>query len=131
MVDFKIVLSDPKTGRAYNIDATGAAAGAFIGKRVGDEVEGGVLGLGGYTVEITGGSDKTGIPARKDLPGSARRRLLLSEGTGCHPPRKGERRRKSVRGGEINPDFVQINAVVKKYGEKPLNEYFEQAEAAE
>jgi small subunit ribosomal protein S6e len=131
MVDFKVVLADPNTGRSYKIDATGPAAGTFIGKRIGDEVEAGALGLGGYTLEITGGTDKTGIPARRDLPGPARRRLLLSESTGFHPTQDGERRRKSVRGSEINVDFVQINAKVKQYGEKPLNAYFEQPEAAE
>ncbi len=131
MVDFKIVLSDPKSGRSYKIDATGAAAGAFVGKSIGETVNGNVLGLNGYTVEITGGTDKTGIPARRDLPGSGRRRILLSEGTGFHPVYDGERRRKSVRGSEISPDFVQINAIVKTYGEKTLAEFFEQPEAAE
>ncbi len=130
MVDFKIVLSDPKSGRSYKIDATGAAAGAFVGKSIGEAVNGNVLGLNGYTVEITGGTDKTGIPARRDLPGSGRRRLLLSEGTGFHPVYDGERRRKSVRGSEISADIVQINAIVKAYGEKPLAEYFEQPQEA-
>jgi small subunit ribosomal protein S6e len=130
MVDFKIVLSDPQSGRSYKIDATGAAAGAFVGKNIGEAVNGNVLGLNGYTVEITGGTDKTGIPARRDLPGSGRRRLLLSEGTGFHPVYDGERRRKSVRGSEISADIVQINAIVKTYGEKPLAEYFEQPQEA-
>jgi len=69
MVDFKIILSDPDTGRSYKIDATGPAAGALIGKRIGDEIDGGVFGLAGYTIKITGGTDRTGIPARRDLPG--------------------------------------------------------------
>ncbi|KUG19573.1 MAG: 30S ribosomal protein S6e [Methanomicrobiaceae archaeon] len=131
MVDFKIVLSDPQSGRSYKIDATGPAAGAFVGKRIGAEMDAGVLGLPGYVIEITGGTDRTGIPARRDLPGSGRRRLLLSAGTGFSPKYSGERRRKSVRGNEISADFVQINARVKEYGEKPLNEYFEKAEPAE
>ena len=130
MADFKIILSDPATGRSYKVDATGPTAGALIGKRIGDEIDGGVLGLAGYTIRITGGTDKTGIPARRDLPGSARRRLLLSEGVGFHPVMHGERRRKSVRGNEISADFVQINAAVMKSGAKPLAEYFSQPEAA-
>ncbi|WP_332450431.1 30S ribosomal protein S6e [Methanoculleus sp.] len=130
MADFKIILSDPETGHAYKIDATGPAAGALIGKRIGDEIDGGVFGLAGYTIRITGGTDKTGIPARRDLPGPARRRLLLSEGVGFHPVMDGERRRKSVRGNEISADFVQINAAVKQSGAKPLAEYFSQPEAA-
>ncbi len=131
MVDFKVVLSDPNSGRSYKIDATGAVAGALVGKRIGESIDGNALGLAGYTVEITGGTDKTGIPARRDLPGSGRKRLLLSESTGFHPTYDGERRRKSIRGGEINQDFVQINAIVKTYGEKSLQDYFGPKEAAE
>lgn len=130
MVDFKIILSDPDTGRSYKIDATGPAAGALIGKRIGDEIDGGVFGLAGYTIKITGGTDRTGIPARRDLPGPARRRILLSEGVGFHPIMEGQRRRKSVRGNEISADFVQINAAVKQRGAKPLPEYFEEPKAA-
>ncbi|KAF5040113.1 Ribosomal protein S6e [anaerobic digester metagenome] len=130
MADFKIILSDPGTGRSYKIDATGPAAGALIGKRIGDEIDGSVLGLPGYTIRLTGGTDKTGIPARRDLPGPARRRLLLSRGVGFHPVMEGERRRKSVRGREISADFVQINAAVAQSGAKPLAEYFSQPVAA-
>ncbi len=39
MVDLKVVVSDPKTGRAYNVDATGGAAGSIVGKRIGDEID--------------------------------------------------------------------------------------------
>ncbi|MFA5613368.1 MAG: 30S ribosomal protein S6e [Methanoculleus sp.] len=130
MVDFKIILSDPETGRSYKIDATGPAAGSLIGKRIGEEIDGGAFGLAGYTIKLTGGTDRTGIPARRDLPGAARRRILLSEGVGFHPVVEGQRRRKSVRGNEIGPDFVQINAVVKQRGAKSLTEYFEEPKAA-
>ena len=130
MVAFKIILSDPETGRSYKIDATGPAAGSLIGKRIGEEIDGGAFGLAGYTIKLTGGTDRTGIPARRDLPGAARRRILLSEGVGFHPVVEGQRRRKSVRGNEIGPDFVQINAVVKQRGAKSLTEYFEEPKAA-
>ena len=45
MADLKVVLSDPQTGKAYNIDATGAAAGAIIGKTIGTEIDGTPFGL--------------------------------------------------------------------------------------
>src|SRR5512137_213555 len=128
MVDFKLVLSDTKAGRAYNVSVSGGAASAFLGKRVGDEVDGGSVGLGGYRMKISGGSDRNGNPMRGDLPGMARKRLLLSGGIGFHPRLEGERRRKTVRGNEITPDFVQVNAVVSAYGEKPLPEYFKKEE---
>jgi small subunit ribosomal protein S6e len=128
MVDFKLVLSDTKDGRAYNVSVSGGSANAFIGKRIGDEVDGGPVGLGGYRMKITGGSDRNGNPMRRDLPGMARKRLLLSGGIGFHPRLEGERRRKTVRGNEITPDFVQVNAAVSAYGEKPLGEYFKKGE---
>ena len=128
MVDFKLVLSDAKDGRAYNVSVSGGSANAFLGKRFGDEVDGGPVGLGGYKMKITGGSDRNGNPMRGDLPGMVRKRILLSGGVGFHPRLDGERRRKMARGNEITPEFVQINAVVSAYGEKPLGEYFRKGE---
>ena len=122
MVEFKVVVSDPKTGRAYNVDATGGAAGAIVGKRIGDEVDAGSLGLAGYKIKITGASDRTGTTAKKSIPGAGKKKLLLAGGIGFHPVMDGERRRKAVRANEITQDFVQINALVTTYGEKTLDE---------
>jgi len=124
MVEFKIVVSDPKTGRAFNVDASGGAAGSIVGKRIGDEFDAGMLGLAGYKILITGASDRTGTTAKKGLPGAGRKKLLLSGGIGFHPKMDGERRRKMIRSNEITQDFVQINARVTAYGEKPLDELF-------
>ncbi len=124
MVEFKIVVSDPKTGRAYNVDASGGAAGSIVGKRIGDEFDAGTLGLAGYKILITGASDRTGTTAKKGLPGAGRKKLLLAGGIGFHPKMDGERRRKMIRSNEITQDFVQINARVTAYGEKPLDELF-------
>ena len=131
MVDFKIVLSDPSTGKAYNIDASGAGAGSFIGKRIGDMIDATTLGFEGYSIKITGASDRNGTPARKSLPIAGRRKILMSGGIGFHPRTEGERRRKMLRGAEITQDFVQINTVVSKPGSKNLSEYFVQPEVAE
>jgi small subunit ribosomal protein S6e len=128
MVDFKVVVSDPKTGRAYNVDATGGAAGAIVGKRIGDEFDAGSIGLAGYKIKITGASDRTGTTAKKGIPGAGRRKLLLAGGIGFHPVMDGERRRKTVRANEITQDFVQINALVTTYGEKTLDELFPKVE---
>ena len=130
MAEFKVVLSDPRDGASYKVAATGGVANAFIGKSIGDEISGDALGFAGYTLQITGGTDKTGIPARKDLPGAGRRRLLLSRSVGFSPTYQGERRRKSIRAAEITGDFVQINAKVTGYGTKTLKEYFAPPEAA-
>lgn len=128
MVEFKVVVSDPKTGRAYNVDASGGAAGAIVGKSIGDEVDAGSLGLSGYKLKITGASDRTGTTAKKGIPGAGRRKLLLAGGIGFNPVMDGERRRKTVRASEITQDFVQINAQVTAYGEKTLDELFPKVE---
>ncbi len=129
MVDFKVVLSDPKTGLSYKIDATGAAAGALLGKKIGTEVDGAPFGLNGYKITITGGSDKTGTPARPDLPGNDRRNLLITDGFGFNAAHNGERRRKGQRGNEVAADFVQVNAKITVYGEKSVAEIFTPAAA--
>lgn len=131
MADFKVVLSDPQDGLSYKVEATGGMAGAFMGKSVGDIISGDALGFPGYQIAITGATDKTGIPARKDLPGLGRRKILLANGVGFKPTYHGQRRRMSVRSAEINGDFVQINAKVVEYGEKSLKDYFAPAEEAE
>lgn len=131
MAEFKIVLSDQKTGRAYKVDVSGGAAGALIGKRIGDEIDAGSMGLQGYRMEITGGSDRNGTPAKRNLPAAGRRRLLLSGGAGFKPVMEGQRRRKTLRGNEITADFVQINARVTSYGDKALDEYFVKPAAEE
>lgn len=131
MVDFKVVLSDPRTGQSYRIEASGGAAGALMGKRIGEVVDGDPFGLKGYAIQITGATDRTGVPARRDLPGSGRRRLLLSRGVGFNPTHEGERRRKSIRGNEISSDMVQINAKVAEYGGTSLARIFGGEEAEE
>jgi len=124
MAEFKVVVADPKTGRAVNVDVSGGAAGALVGKKIGDEVDAGPLGLAGYKMKITGGSDRTGIPANASLPGAGRRKLLVAGGIGYHPKMEGQRRRKMLRSKEITADFVQVNTMVTAYGEKALDEIF-------
>jgi len=126
----QIVISDSKTGKAYRLEGKDSEATAlFIGKRIGTVVDADILGLGGYALEITGGSDKQGTPMRKDVTGPVRKRLLLTDPAGYQPKEQGKRRRKSVRGNEISAEISQINVVVKEFGRKPLDEIFAKAGA--
>jgi small subunit ribosomal protein S6e len=122
MADFKLVVSDPKTGKAYNIDIAGPKTVKFVGKAIGTEIDGEAAGLAGYTLVITGGSDKDGVPMRRDLPGQVRRKILVAGGIGYHPKMDGMRKRKTLRGNEVSSDLVQVNAAVKAYGDKPIEE---------
>ncbi len=131
MVDFRVVVSDGKTAQAYQIAVTGPAANKFIGKNIGETVSGDAVGLAGYTIKLTGGTDKDGFPMRPDLPGPGRRKILLASGVGYHPKADGVKKRKSMRGREISSDTAQINAVIVEYGQKPLSEVFPKKEASE
>ena len=84
MVEYKAVINDVKTGRSYNVVVTGHHANSLNGKSVGEVVDGIFVGLPGYKLKITGGSDGNGTPMRKDLPGNRRRKLLLAESLGFH-----------------------------------------------
>src|SRR5512136_1105105 len=102
MVEFKAVISDPKTGKTYSRTIAGHYASALVGKKIGDDVDGLFVSLPGYKLKITGGSDKDGFPMRRDLPGPRRRPVLVSGGTGFHPERGGVRRRKNLRGNTVS-----------------------------
>ncbi len=115
----KFVVSDPKTRRAWQIERT---AEFLYGKKIGDKFDGSLIGLPGYILEITGGTDKDGFPMRSDLEGTVRKRLLLSSGPGYKPEKRGIRKRKMVRGNVIAEDIAQINCKVIAYGDKPLEE---------
>jgi len=128
-MEFKVVISDPKTGRAYQKVISGANANRLIGKQVGDVINGTLVELPpDYELQITGGSDKDGFPIRPDIPGTVRKKILLSGGVGYRPKRKGMRKRKTVRGRVISRDIVQINTKVVKHGKIPLEEYFKEKE---
>ncbi len=128
MVDFRVVVSDSKTAQAHQVVVSGAAANKFIGKNIGETISGDTVGLAGYTIKITGGTDKDGFPMRGDLPGPGRRKILVAGGVGYHPKAEGVRRRKSMRGHEISSDISQINTLIVEYGQKPLSEIFPKKE---
>ncbi len=112
MVEFKVVVADPDSGETVQREIDGQDANRFLGREIGDEVDGGAVGVDGFTVEITGGSDETGRPMRSDVSGTRLKELLLEGGVGFDPSRDGERKRITVRGREIDDDIAQINASV-------------------
>jgi len=122
MVEFKVVVNDTKNGKSHNILVSGHHANSLIGKKISDEVDGIFVSLPGYKLQITGGTNKDGFPMRADLPGTSRRKLLLSKGLGYKPKENGKRKKKSLRGNTINPDIVQINMKVIKHSTKPIED---------
>ena len=69
-----------------------------------------------------GGSDKDGVPMRSNVHGGVRRAVVLSGGAGFKPKKKGERKRKTVRGNIITDEIVQINIKIteRPAGAKPV-----------
>ncbi len=130
MANFKIVISDPKNRKAFQKEIEQKASG-FMGKRIGEKVRGDGLGLQGYEFQVTGGSDAQGFPMRKDFEGIARKKVILSRGTGFRTTVSGQRKRKSVRGNTISPAIAQINAKIVTYGSKPIEELAGKAEKKE
>lgn len=100
----------------------------LTGKQIGEEFDGGIVGLEGYTLEITGGSDKDGFPMRESIEGTVRRKVLLKKGAGINEQEDGVRRRKSIRGNTISEEIQQLNTTVAEEGSKSVEELLNQEE---
>ena len=120
MAEFQAIISDPRQSRAYNRTLSESDSSALIGRSIGDEIDGIFVSLPGYRLQITGGSDGSGVPMRPGLAGGRRQRMLLNRSTGFHPQRPGQRRRKMVRGKELSPEITQLNLKIVEYGPKPV-----------
>ena len=116
MAKFKIIVADPETGKSQSMELEETQAATLIGMKLGEVMDGSAVKLSGYTLKITGGSDKDGFPMRPNIHGGVRVGAILSEGVGFHPSKPGERRRKTLRGNVITESIVQINM---KIVEKP------------
>lgn len=93
----------------------------FEGMKIGDIINGGLIGFPNYEFKITGGSDASGFPMRKDVHGPVKKKILVAKkGIGYKPTRKGQKKRKTVRGNEITYDMTLINLLVSKYGDAEL-----------
>ena len=124
MAKFKIIISDSETGKSKSVELEGPKAVPLIGLKLGEAVDGSVVGASGGKLQITGGSDKDGFPMRQNVHGGVRIGIILAGGVGFHPHRKGERRRKNVRGNIITEEIVQINMKTAK--PKPVKAKVEQ-----
>lgn len=113
-------------GETHQIEVEEASQ--LAGRKIGEEFEGGLIGLEGYILEITGGSDEDGFPMRESLEGPQRRRVILSEGPGIDEEREGVRKRKSVRGNQVSENIQQLNTRVVESGSEPLEELLSEDE---
>ncbi|MDR0912488.1 MAG: 30S ribosomal protein S6e [Methanobrevibacter sp.] len=117
---FKVVVSDKE--KSYQLESDDSVNRQFVGLTIGDTFNGTLVGLDGYTLKITGGSDKNGFPMKKDIDGQRRIKSLLTGGIGYKPKADGVKRRKTIRGNMISDDIVQINTIVDVAGNKTIDE---------
>lgn len=118
----KIVIADVKAGKCYQRELPKDKESLLIGKKIRDKMDGSLVGLAGFTLQITGGSDVAGVPMRTEITGQRRIKALLSGGTGIRNLRKGSRRVKVVAGNTISLQTAQLNTKILEYGAKPLEE---------
>ena len=107
LANFKLTISDKK-GKSTSKELKDKEANVLIGLHIGNEVDAAVVGLAGK-LKISGGSDKSGMPMRSDIYGSARKKVLISKGVGLKNVEKGQRRRRLIRGNTISEEIYQIN----------------------
>jgi small subunit ribosomal protein S6e len=119
MAKFKVIVSDPQTGTSKVIELEEARAAPFIGRKIGEVLDGAAVDMPATKVQIMGGSDKDGVPMKPNVHGGVRRRVVLSGGVGFKAKRGGERKRKAVRGNILTDEIVQINMKLVEQPSKP------------
>ena len=120
----KLNISNPSTGlqKCIEIDDDRKLL-PFYEKRMAAEVPADSLGdeFKGYVFQISGGNDKQGFPMMQGVLTNNRVRLLFSKGMKTYRPRrKGERKRKSVRGCITSSDLAVMQLVMTKKGEQEI-----------
>lgn len=122
MAKFKVIVSDPLAGTSKVVELEEARAAPFIGRKLGEIIDGAAVDLPAHKVQVMGGSDKDGVPMNPYVHGGVRRSVVLSGGAGFNPKNKGERKRKTVRGNIVTDEIVQINLKItdRPAGAKPI-----------
>lgn len=122
-MELKVVVSDPKTGKSYQVDVKDDDAKKLRGKKIGDTFEGIIVGLAGYKLRIAGGSDRGGFPMRPGIHSNHAQKILAGNGVGFKA-KGGQRARRRMHGEVIGDSVVQVNACVTEYGSKKMEDVF-------
>ena len=122
MANIKLNIGDPKSKKTFQLELDEQGTAKLHGKKLGETFKGELIDRPGYEFNITGGSDAAGFPMRNDIDGTARRKILITNGTGNRATRKGMRLRRTVAGNTISATTVQVNAKITKHGTKPLKD---------
>jgi len=106
-----------KSGKTFQKEISSQEAEALYGRVLGEEVNGETLGYSGVKFVISGGSDASGFPMRKDLPGTGKKKILISKSLGFKGKLRGKRFgglriKKMVAGNTVNEKTHQLNLKV-------------------
>lgn len=114
---FKLVVSDPKTGKSYQMELDEKKSNVLLAcnLKIDSEFDATPFGLIGYTLKVTGASNKAGFPAKKGVY-KKKAKILIEDGR--------ERRRKMFAGERIDEDIVQVNTKITKKGDVPIEQIF-------
>ena len=121
MAEFKINIGDKNSKKTYKLELKSSEAESFFNKKLGDKIRGELIGLNGYELQITGGSDNAGFPMISSISGTARKKVILSKGKGFKKTKRAySKKRKTIRGNIITPEIAQINLKVVKKGKDSI-----------
>jgi len=120
----KLNIAYPDQGTNVKVEITNQVAlNDLYNLKMGSEVIGDKLGdrFNGYVFKIMGGNDKQGFPMMQGVAKAERVRILLGKRHSCYRPRrKGERKKRSIRGCFVGPDIAVLHVVVLKVGDKAI-----------
>ncbi|MDP7207737.1 MAG: S6e family ribosomal protein [Candidatus Bathyarchaeota archaeon] len=110
-----LIIANPEAGTNEKVELEDARMPPLVGLRIGETIDGTIADLTDYILQLTGGTDKDGIPMRPDVHGGVKVRVVLSGGVGFKPKNKGERKRVVVRGNTVTAETTFLNfKMVKK-----------------
>ncbi|PKP59373.1 MAG: hypothetical protein CVT88_05690 [Candidatus Altiarchaeales archaeon HGW-Altiarchaeales-1] len=115
-IGFKLVMNDGENKKTYQIALDEKKSENFMNFGIGDKVDCSVIGIPGYEVKITGGSDIAGFPMKKGIH-QERAGVMVGEGR--------DRKRRTYAGERTHKNTSQINAKIIKKGDVPIEEILE------
>ena len=124
-----------KNGKCFSKKLSVEESEALYNKVLGDEINGELINLTGVKLKITGGSDYTGVPMRKDISGMNRKQILTKKSIGFKGKNRGKkfgglRVKKTMAGNTIYNKTHQVNFICVK-GDAILEKEFAKTEEKE
>ncbi len=127
----KIVYSDRKSGKTSQAEVPKEFEPMVLGRKIGEQIDGSVIKFEGLKLQITGLTDDTGAPSRREIDGTRKAWPLLSSAPGIRKAKKGYRARRLIRGNTVSADTAQINTVIAEMGSLTAEQLFKPKEKKE